>query len=265
MNKRSAIALVIAMLLPLTGYWIVKYYSKDAVHMPHHYFYDSVSVNYKKEKAINDTVWHKVKNISFVNQLGQKVSLDDLHGKIIVLDFFFTRCPSICPGLARSMKKLQKSFEKNPEIVQFVSVSIDPEHDSVPQLRTFANQLDINHDTWWFVTGDKKEIYNFALNEIKASIADSNVDTAFIHTENFFLLDTNHIIRGWYNGFDTLKQAQLASDIPTLMLEKDKKSPSLLREFIPYLPVIFVGIGLTIFLITFLNRNKIKNDANSIV
>jgi protein SCO1/2 len=253
------------MLLPLTGYWIVKYYSKDAVHMPQHYFYDSISVTNKKGNLVNDTIWHKVKNISFTNQLGQKVSLDDLHGKIIVLDFFFTHCPTICPGLARSMKKLQQSFEKNPEIVQFLSISIDPEHDSVHQLRQFADKLNINHDTWWFLTGDKKETYNFALNEIKASIADTNVDTAFIHTENFFLLDTNRIVRGWYNGFDTVKLSQLASDIPTLMLEKDKKSPSLLREFIPYLPVIFIGIGLTIFLITYLTRYKNKKDVNSVI
>lgn len=265
MNKKSAIALILSILLPLTGYWIVKYYSKDAVHMPHHYFYDSVHVNTKRGKTINDTIWHKVKNISFTNQLGQKVSLNDLHGKIIVLDFFFTHCPTICPGMARSMKKLQQSFEKNPDIVQFLSISVDPEHDSVAQLRQFADRQNINHDTWWFLTGDKKEIYDFAIHEIKASIADSNVDTAFIHTENFFLLDSNRIVRGWYNGFDTARQAQLASDIPTLMLEKDKKSPSILREFIPYLPVIFIGIGLTILVITLLNRYKTKRDVNSIV
>jgi protein SCO1/2 len=263
MNKNSIIALIIAIILPLTGYWIVKYYSKDAVHMPHRYFYDSVAVINKNGKTTTDTLWHKAKNVSFVNQLGDSVSLDDLHGKIIVIDFFFTRCPSICPGLARSMKKLQQSFEKNAEIVQFISLSIDPRYDSVSQLRKFADRLNINHDSWWFGTGDKKEIYDFAFNELKASIADTNIDTAFIHTENFFLLDTNRVVRGWYNGFDTLKQAQLAMDIPTLMLEKDKKSPSILREFIPYLPVIFIGIGITIFLMTILIRIKNKSNAST--
>jgi protein SCO1/2 len=91
---------------------------------------------------------------------------------------------------------------------------------------------------------------------LKASIADVNVDTAFIHTENFFLLDSSHVVRGWYNGFDTLKLARLAMDIPTLMLERDRKRPSILRGFIPYLPVIFLGIGLTILLVSLLNRNK---------
>lgn len=251
---------MLAILLPLAGYWIVKYYSKDAVYMPHHYFYDSVSVTENNGKQRSDTNWHHVKNISFTNQLGNKVSLDDLKGKIIVLDFFFSRCPSICPGLARSMKKLQDSFVKNADIVQFISISVDPEHDSVPQLRKFADRFNVNHDTWWFVTGDKKEIYDFALQEIKASIADTEVDTAFIHTENFFLLDSNRIVRGWYNGFDTARQEDLVRDIPTLMLERDKKSPSILREFIPYLPVIFIGIGMVILLMTILSRLKNKQS-----
>ena len=259
MNKKAILSLLLAILLPLTGYWMVKYYSKDAVHLPHRYFYDSVVVKENNGKVSSDTVWHKVKNISFTNQLGKQVSLDDIKGKIIVLDFFFSRCPSICPGLAKNMKRLQDSFVKNDSIVQFISISVDPEHDSVPQLRKFADRFNVNHDTWWFVTGNKKEIYDFALQEIKASVADSDVDTAFIHTENFFLLDSNRVVRGWYNGFDTVKLSQLARDIPTLMLERDKKSPSILREFIPYLPVIFIGIGMVILLMNILARIKNKS------
>ena len=245
--------------MPTAGYLLVKYFSKDAVVMPHKYFEpDSVVVNTNNGKTTTDTIWHKVKNISFVNQLGKTVSFDDLKGKIIVIDFFFTRCPSICPGLARSMKKLQNSFVKNDNIVQFISISIDPEHDSVVQLRKFADRYEINHDTWWLVTGNKKEIYDMALNELKANIADPGVDTAFIHTENFFLLDTNRIVRGYYNGFDSVKQAQLVRDIPLLMLERDKKAPSMFREFIPILPVIFIGIGIVFVVILLLNRNKNK-------
>lgn len=246
-------------LIPLAGYYIVKFYSKDAVHMPGHYFYDSVKVVEKRGKNVPDTVWHKVRNIHFTNQLGKKVSLDDLNGKILVINFFFTHCPTICPGLTVNMKKLQNSFIKNPDIVQFISISVDPENDSVPALRKFADRFNINHDTWWMVTGDKKDIYDFAMNEIKASIADTDIDTAFIHTEKFFLLDSNRIVRGWYDGFDTVKQSLLARDIPTLMLERDRKSPSILRGFIPYLPVIFIGIGMVIFLVTFLNKKRQLN------
>ncbi|MEO6584599.1 MAG: SCO family protein [Ferruginibacter sp.] len=256
MNKRALPALLLAILLPLTGYWIVKILSKDAVHMPPHYFYDSVGVREERGKQLPDTNWHALKNISFSNQMGKTVSLDNARGKILVINFFFTRCPVVCPGLTKAMKKLQDSFLKNPDIVQFISISIDPEHDSTVQLRKYADRFGINHDTWWMVTGNKKDIYDFALQEIKASVADPKVDSAFIHTEDFFLVDTNRVIRGWYNGFDSLKQAQLVRDIPTLMLEKDRKSPSILRGFIPHLPYIFLGIALVIILVTFLSKNK---------
>jgi protein SCO1/2 len=242
----------------MSGYFIVKYYSKDAVSMPKRYFFDDVLVKEKGGKTTTDTLWHQVKNISFTNQLGKQVSLDDARGKVIVLDFFFTRCPSICPGLTRNMKRVQESFIKNPDIVQFISISVDPEHDSVQNLRKFADRFNVNHDSWWFVTGDKKEIYDFAFNEIKASIADVNVDTAFVHTENFFLLDSNRVVRGWYNGFDTAKLAQLAMDIPTLMLEKDRKSPSIFRRFIPILPIIFIGIAAVIIITSVLNKRRLK-------
>lgn len=261
MNKKAILALMIAMVMPFAGYYIVKYYSKDAVHMPGRYFIpDRVEVSEKNGKTVTDTIWHKVKNIQFTNQLGKKVSLDDLKGRILVIDFFFTRCPSICPGLARSMKRLQDSFLKNDSIVQFISISVDPEHDSVPQLRKFADRYNANHDTWWFVTGDKKEIYDFALNELKAGLADTEVDSAFIHTENFFLLDSGRVVRGWFNGFDTVKQAQLVRDIPLLMLEKDKKAPSVFRDFIPILPIIFIAMAITLVAILIFSRQKNKQE-----
>ena len=224
MSKKAILALLLAVFVPAVSYLLVKFYSERAVQMPPRYFYDSVAVNEKNGKTTYDTIWHHVKNISFTNQLDQQVSLYDIKGKIIVMDFFFTRCPTFCPGMARSMKKLQDSFKKNDtSIVQFISVSIDPLHDSVPQLRKFADKFNVNPDSWWLVTGDKKEIYDFALQEMKASIADTEVDTGFIHTQNFFLLDREKIVRGWYNGFDSAAQQKLVRDIPLLMLEKDRK------------------------------------------
>jgi len=223
MNKKSFIALVVAIFLPLTGYLLVSYYSKDVVQMPQRYFYDSVNVINANGKLTYDTSWHHVSNMHFTNQLGQQVSFNDLKGKIIVLDFFFTHCPTICPQLAKSMKKLQNSFPNNDSIVQFVSISIDPKHDSVAQLRKWAAKFNVNPDSWWLLTGDRDSIYRFALNEMKASVADADVDTAFIHTQNFFLLDKERVVRGWFDGLDSVAQSKLVRDIPLLMLEKDKK------------------------------------------
>lgn len=223
MNKKALIALLVAITLPLSGYLVVSYYSSRAIQMPQRYFYDSVKVNNDNGKLTYDTSWHHVKNLHFTNQLGQQVSLNDLKGKILVIDFFFTHCPSLCPRLAMSMKKLQNSFPNNDSIVQFLSISIDPEHDSLPQLRSWAKRFDVNPDSWWLGTGNRDSIYNFALTELKASVADSNVDTAFIHSDKFFLLDKDRVVRGWFSGEDSLEQSQLVHDIPLLMLEKDKK------------------------------------------
>ena len=55
------------------------------------------------------------------------------------------------------------------------------------------------------------------------------------------LLDSNRIVRGFYNGFDTVRQETLVRDIPLLMLEKDTTSPSVFRDFIPILPLIFTA------------------------
>ncbi len=259
MKKTAFFGLLLALTLPLAGYFIVKIYSKDAVHMPDHYFPDSISTY--KEKP--DTTWHKVVSPDFTNQFGKTVNLEDLHGKIIVINFFFTRCPVVCPGLTKNMKRLQDSFKKNDSVVQFVSISVDPEYDSTKQLRKFADRFNVNHDNWWFLTGNKQEIYDFAIHEMKANIADTDVDTAFIHTEKFFLLDSNKVIRGFYDGFDTSRLADLAHDIPTLMLERDKKSPSILRDFIPYLPVIFLGIALVLVITILLGKNKKTEKYNS--
>lgn len=222
MTKKALLALMLAIFLPLLGYLLLSYYSSRNIKMPPRYFYDSVAIQNNHGKTTFDTLWHRVKNIHFTNQLGQEVSLDDLKGKVIILDFFFTRCPTLCPRLAVAMKKLQKSFPNSDTLIQFVSLSVDPEYDKVDQLRKWADFYKVNPDNWWLGTANKDSTYNFALTEMKASVADVNVDTAFIHTNNFFLLDKERIVRGWYNGEDSVAQKRLVQAIPLLILEKDR-------------------------------------------
>jgi protein SCO1/2 len=221
----------LALLLPVVCYWVVKYYSDGAVNMPRRYYVDTVLTTVNGGKETTDTVWHKVANITLTNQLGNQVSLDDLPGKVIVADFFFTRCPSICPMLTHNMLKLQNTLKLKDEtrlidttFVQFLSFSVDPERDSAAQLKKYADRYGVNHDVWWMLTGDKKKIYDFALNEVKLATVDGEgVDSNFIHTEKFVLIDKNRIVRGYYNGLDSMAMANLAGDIVKIMLEKDRK------------------------------------------
>lgn len=234
MTKKAALALLIAIILPLLGYLLLSYFSQRNIRMPQRFFYDSVVVNNNRGKSTFDTAWHHVNNFHFTNQLGQQVSLDDLKGKVIVMDFFFTHCPTICPQLAISMKKLQSAFAPSDSLVQFISISVDPENDSVPRLMDWAEKFNVSPDNWWLGRANRDSTYKFALTEMKASIADVGVDTGFIHTENFFLLDKNRVIRGWYNGLDSVAQQNLIRDIPLLILEKDHKKSFMqfLRELI---------------------------------
>jgi protein SCO1 len=224
MKKRTLAALGVAVVLPVLSYLVVSYYSKGAVTMPRRYFFDTVVTALRNGKMVNDTVWHKVKPFTLTNQLGKEVSLGDWGNKIIIADFFFTSCPSICPTLTRNMKKLQDAFAKTDTIVRFVSFTVDPERDSATRLKAYADKYNVNHDTWWFLTGEKQEVYDIALKEFKASVAqEEGVDTNFIHTDKFFVLDKDRVVRGWYNGLDSANLDKLMRDVVFLMMEKDKK------------------------------------------
>jgi protein SCO1/2 len=188
----------------------------------------------REGKTTMDTVWHKVKPVELTNQFGRKVTLNDkeLEGKILVVDFFFTSCPSICPTLTRSMKKIQDAFNKTDTILRYVSITVDPVRDSAARLKAYGDKFNINHDTWWMLTGEKKDVYDLALNEFKANIAqEEGVDTNFIHTDKFFLLDKNRVVRGWYSGLDSAHLDRLINDAVLLMMEKDKsKKRNLFRK-----------------------------------
>src|ERR1051325_7251408 len=103
MNRKALYAVMLALLLPLICYFIVKRSSDRAVAMPRHYLPDTVITETRKGKQYDDTVWHKLADFALTNQMGQPVSWNDLRGKIVVADFFFTHCPTICPGMTRNM------------------------------------------------------------------------------------------------------------------------------------------------------------------
>ena len=233
MNKKALFALSIVVVLPVVSYFLVKYYSDDAVVMPRRFYADSVVTSIKDGKETTDTAWHKVDNITLTNQLGNLVSLDDLSGKVIIADFFFTKCPSICPTLTRNMKKLQDALKVKDELkridttfIQFLSFTVDPERDSASVLKKYADQYGVNPDVWWMLTGPKKAIYDFALNELKLGLTDGEqIDSNFIHSSKFVLLDKERVVRGYYDGLDSAALNRLAGDLIYIMLEKDKTKP----------------------------------------
>jgi len=269
MNKKALLALSIAILIPVFSYLILRNASDSAVIMPRRFLLDSAVTSVKNGKEVTDSFWHKTANIRLVNQLGDTVSLYDKPGKIIVIDFFFTSCRSICPRLTRNMVKLQRSFIKGGDtrnkidtsVVQFVSFTIDAERDSVPVLKDYADRFGVNHDNWWMLTGNKDSIARFAFEQLKVDkFSGEPVDPDFVHTNRYVVLDRDYVVRGYYNGLDSVSIGQLARDIGLLMLEKDKtKKSTVFLEIVDLKWLWLVVVILVIIFILYLTgRRKIN-------
>lgn len=219
------------MLVPLVGYLIVDHYRKDAVPLPGYYVAERVDTVVKDGKTTYDTIYHTVKDFTFTNQMGQQVSLHDLKNKMVVVNFFFTSCPSICPRMMANLEKVQKAYIKNDTLVQFMSFTVDPERDSSETLRMYGVKKNINPDNWWLLTGAKPDLYRVARQEFFASVdlGDGGPDD-FIHTEKVILLDKDRHIRGIYDGLDSNAMRKIANDIAVLHLEKAKNRPPFLKR-----------------------------------
>lgn len=268
MNRKAMYSLMLAALVPLLCYFIIKRYSESALVMPRHYLEDSLVSRTEKGKKVFDTVWHELPAFSLLNQMGDTVSWDGLKGKVVVADFFFTHCPTICPALTNNMHTLQQSInnaqrvgDKTPDFLHFLSFSIDPERDSVPRLKQWADRFQVNPEQWWLLTGDKKEIYDFAINDMKIGVVDGEgVDTSFIHTDHFVLIDTNRHVRGYYHGLDSASLRQLSNDIIFLTMEKDPKRKSLFAGKLQLIAVVFLLAILAVGFLLFFMRKKEAYD-----
>ena len=261
MNKKALYAVILALVLPLIAYYIVKRKSETAVTMPRHYLPDSVVVVTKKGKRVDDTVWHQLADFSLTNQEGMPVTWDSLKGKIIIADFFFTHCPTICPQMTLNMKRMAESIHNGQRVgdrtnkqVRFLSFSIDPERDSVERLKYWADKYQIDPEQWWLLTGDKKVIYDMVIEEMKVGLVDGKgIDTNFIHSDRFVLIDSNRHVRGYYSGLDKIALAKLSNDLVLLTMEKDPKSKSFFDGKLQLVAVVFLltilGVGLLLFVI----------------
>jgi protein SCO1/2 len=245
--------------------------SNKNIHPPRHFIYDTVITKKEKGKMVNDTIWHKIPDFNLTNQLGQQVSWDDMEGKVVVADFFFTSCPTICPRLTTNMKRLQESIHNSERVgnreagfVQFLSFSVDPERDSVAALKKWADRFQINPNNWWLLTGDKKEIYDLSLNHMKLGLVDGEgIDSNFLHTDYFVLIDRNRNIRGYYHGLDTAEVLKLSSDIIFLNLEKDPKRRSFFEGKLEIMAIAMLLAILGAFLlIYFLRKGKPARPVN---
>lgn len=143
----------------------------------------------------------RVPDFVFTNQDGRLISNEDYLGKVYVIEFFFTSCPTICPVMNSNMKRLEETFG-NRDDFGIASFTIDPEKDTPEQLKRYAENLGVFSQNWHFLTGDADAIYTLANTgfNIFAGI-NPNVAGGFEHQGYFALVDQNGYLRSRRDSF----------------------------------------------------------------
>ena len=161
-----------------------------------------------KKPVLSDLVFienngekRKVPNFSFTNQNGKTITNQDYLGKVYVIEFFFTTCPTICPRMNLNLVQIQNSF-KDFENFGVASFTINPEHDNPEVLKAYAEKYGITNPNWHLLTGNKEEIYSLANSGFYIYAAENeDVLGGFEHSGNFALIDKNGFIRSRKDKF----------------------------------------------------------------
>lgn len=165
---------------------------------------------------------HIVRDWTYMNSDSITVTNKDLSDVIYVSDFFFRSCPTICPKVAREMKRVYTEFEDNPN-VKFVSFTLDPKRDSPQKLKEYAANLQVSTDKWWFLHGDKDETYELTSEYLQIGFEDEDAPGGFDHSGKLILTDKEGHIRSFSEGTDPNETPKLIRDIHTLLKEYEKQ------------------------------------------
>ena len=212
MKKNSSIRLFYAFVfvIPVLAYSILDWYKRKMDKLP-----VLGPVNSVKGKKI----FHQVNDFNMINQYGRPVTTANWSNKIVIVDFFFTHCPSICPKMTKSLVELKTRLRGAKDIL-INSFTVDPERDSAAQLKKYMFQRGADKDNWDFLTGEKKAIYKLARNSFMIVATDGDGGpTDFIHSDKVVLVDRAKRIRGYYNGTSEKEMNQLFGDIQKIRYE----------------------------------------------
>jgi len=185
-----------------------------------------------KKGAASLMKFEHIPNFSFTNQDGKTITNKDYENKVVVLEFFFTNCPTICPKMNKNMVKIQNTFAKNPNF-GIVSISIDPKRDSIAQLKRYALEKGATMKNWSFLTGDLDTIYKLSNDGFKLYAGENaEAEGGFEHSGLFALIDKNGFIRSrivkngenenpikFYDGLDQEQINWIKEDIALLLSE----------------------------------------------
>ena len=146
----------------------------------------------------------EVPEFEFQNQNGQRISSKSMLGKVYVVEFFFTNCPTICPIMNQNLKEVEKAISDSNFGV--ISITIDPKRDTPENLKIHADRLGIQNPNWHFLTGDRDYIYKLST-EFNIYVGeDESTAEGLNHSGKLALIDKNGKIRSRYDerGFPIL-------------------------------------------------------------
>ena len=147
----------------------------------------------------------KVMPFSFINQNGDMVSNEDYLGKVYLVEFFFSTCPTICPKMTKNLVDIQNTFPKRSDF-GIASFTINPDYDTQEILKKYAINSGVTNQNWNFMTGNKESIYNLAntgFNLYAAKV--DGADGGFEHSGNFALIDKEGYIRSRADSYGNPK------------------------------------------------------------
>ncbi len=150
---------------------------------------------------------------SYLDQNRHAVTNQDLRGQVWISDFFFTSCTSICPMMTAKMAQLQKTITNSK--VQFVSFSVDPDHDTPEMLKAYANMWRADELRWHFLSTDRVGLAETAAG-MKTFVQPPDKETPIQHSGIFILADGDGKVRGVYDSSDSIALQRLAFDAMAL-------------------------------------------------
>jgi protein SCO1/2 len=163
------------------------------------------------------------------DQNNVKISNKEYAGKVYVLEFFFSTCPSICPIMNKNMVTIEKEFA-NEKDFGIASISINPENDTPEVLKAHAEKLKVTSTNWHFLTGDKDYIFELANKGFNLYVGENNKTLGnFEHSGLFALIDKKGNIRCrkdkqgnpilYYDGLEQSGVNAIKEDIKLLLKE----------------------------------------------
>jgi protein SCO1/2 len=139
-------------------------------------------------------------DFTLISQEGAEVTLEAFRGKVVAVTFIYTSCPDVCPMLTDKMARVQDELGADfGTKVAFLSITVDPEHDTPEVLKEYAEALDANLAGWSFLTGSPAAVREVAHRYGVAVLpaAGGQVDHTLLTT----LVDRQGTMRVQYLGY----------------------------------------------------------------